>query len=106
MARNILYIGDRNPSLYATLKDGSGAVINLTGHTVQFALRREYATVNAFKGTAISTTPTTGIARYDFGTSDLVGLVPGVYWGQWIDTDAGGKPEHISAGGFELRKAA
>lgn len=105
MARNVLYISNKNPSLYATLTDGSGNIINLTGYTVQFALRREFATVNLFKSAAVIVAPTAGTVRYDFGTGDLAGA-PGIYWGQWIATDSSSKPENIDAGYFELRKAA
>jgi hypothetical protein len=42
---------------------------------------------------------------YGFATNDLVGLAPGVYNGQWTDTDAVGRVMHLSAGQFEVRTA-
>lgn len=104
MATNILYVGDRNPSLTATLTDGSGVAINLTGFTVQFALRQAYATSNLFKSSATVVTPAAGTVRYDFAANDLATAPVGVYNGEWIATDGSSRAEHISAGAFEVRK--
>lgn len=105
MARSILYVGDQQPSLPATIKDSSGNVVNLTGYTgVMFALRPAYATANAFKAAAVIVSPTAGTVRYDLGSSDLAALTPGVYVGQWILTDAASKPQHVYAGEFEVRE--
>lgn len=103
MARSILYVGDQQPSLPTTVKDVNGNVVNLTGYTgVQFALRVAYDTVNTFKAAGVIVTPATGSIRYDLGASDLTGLTPGVYVGQWILSDATSKPQHVKAGEFEL----
>lgn len=106
MASNILYAADRNPSVSATLYDGSGAVFNLTGYTVQFALRRDYATSNLVKAAATVVSAAGGTVRYDWGSNDLTSAVPGTYWGQWIATDGSSRAEHIDAGSFEIREAA
>lgn len=104
MARSILYVGDQQPSLPATIKDAAGNVVNLTGYTgVLFALRQAYDTANKFEANGVIVTPSTGAVRYDLGASDLTGLTPGVYVGQWTLLDATSKPQHVAAGEFEVR---
>jgi hypothetical protein len=107
VARSILYVGDRAPSLPATIKTPPPAntIVDLTGYTgVTFALRQAYDTANKFETAAVIVAPATGgNVRYDLGTNDLVGLVPGVYVGQWTLTDGSGRPQHVSAGEFEVR---
>lgn len=105
MARSILYVGDQDPSLPAQVTDASGDVINLTGYLgVEFAMREAYGTANLWKTSAVIVTPATGIIRYDLAPTDLVGVTPGVYDGQWILTDAAGKPQHVYAGQFEVHE--
>lgn len=104
MARAILYVGDQQPSLPTIVKDSLGSAVNLTGYTsVLFALRQAYDTANKFESAGVIVTPGTGSIRYDLGTSDLTGLTPGVYVGQWTLLDATSKPQHVDAGEFELR---
>lgn len=104
MARSVLYVGDQQPSLPATISDSTGAAVDLTGYTsVTFALRQAYDTVNKFEAAGVIVTPSTGSVRYDIGSSDLASLVPGVYVGQWTLLDALAKPQHVDAGEFEVR---
>lgn len=107
MARSILYVGDRAPSLPAIVKTRSGAVVDLTGYIgVTFALRRAYDTVNVFETAGVIVAPTaSGAVRYDLGVNDLVGLVPDVYVGQWTLSDGSSRPQHVAAGEFEVREA-
>jgi hypothetical protein len=106
MARAVLYVGDKQPSLPATVKDSAGNVINLTGYTgVTFAFRQAYATANTFSAAGVIVTPSAGTVRYDLGSTDLAALTPGVYLGQWTLSDASSKPQHVDAGEFELRTA-
>jgi hypothetical protein len=106
MARAVLYVGDKQPSLPATVKDSAGTVINLTGYTgVTFALRPAYSTTNSFSSAGVIVTPASGTVRYDLGATDLAGLTPGVYLGQWTLSDASSKPQHVDAGEFEVRTA-
>jgi len=106
MARSILYVGDQQPSLPATITDASGNVVNLTGYTsVLFALRQAYDTTNTFEAAGTIVTPATGSVRYSLGSSDLAGLSPGIYVGQWTLLDASSKPQHVDAGQFEVRTA-
>jgi NADP-dependent 3-hydroxy acid dehydrogenase YdfG len=106
MARSILYVGDRQPSLPTTVKDNTGTAVNLTGYTgVTFALRQAYDTANKFKAAGVIVAAASGTIRYDLGANDLTtGIVPGVYEGQWTLSDVAGKPQHIDAGQFEIRK--
>lgn len=104
MARSVLYVGDQQPSLPAIIKDAANNAVNLTGYTgVLFALRQAFDTTNKFETAAVIVTPSTGSVRYDLGASDLSGLVPGVYVGQWTLLDATSKPQHVAAGEFEVR---
>jgi len=107
VARSILYTtstGDKQPSLPATIRDGLGNIINLTGYTsVSFSLRQAYATANTFSAAGVIVTPNLGAVRYDLGATDLVSLTPGVYVGQWTLFDATSKPQHVDAGEFEIR---
>lgn len=107
MARNILYVGDQQPSLPTVVRDQAGNIINLTGYTsVQYALRQAYDTVNKFKASGVIVTPAAGTIRYDLGTNDLTtGITPGVYEQEWVLFDASSKPQHVDAGQAEIRKA-
>lgn len=104
MARSVLYVGDQQPSLPAIIKDNAGNVINLTGYTsVTFAMREAYDTSNVWETVGVIVNAASGSVRYDLGASDLATLVPGVYVGQWTLFDSGGKPQHVTAGEFEVR---
>ena len=103
MARNVLYVGDTLPIIPATIKDGSGNVIDLTSYTVKFSLRQWYAASNTFgpnPGTVVN--GPLGQVTYTLGTNDLAGLTPGIYFGQWTLT-TGATSMHVDAGEFEVR---
>lgn len=111
MADNILYAGDQNPSITATIKDGAGNIVDLTPYTggglkkVELALRQEYDTANKWKAAAAVSGPAVnGQVVYALASSDLT-VTPGVYRGQWILTNATGQPQHVDAGRFIVRKA-
>lgn len=115
MSRPIIYIGDRNPIITATLYDGSGNPLDIDpgSHTVKFAARLEFDAGNALgplTGTinqisSGNTAQNKGQVQYVFGSGDLAGFIPGIYWSQWIVYDASLNPMHVSAGQFECRKA-
>jgi hypothetical protein len=105
MARSVLYMGDQQPSLPTTVKDGSGNTVNLTGYnSVLFALRQAYDTANKFEAAGVIVTPSAGTIRYDLAANDLTtGIIPGVYDGQWTLLDASTKPQHVDAGQFLIK---
>jgi hypothetical protein len=114
---NILYIGDRNPSLGpVALLRADGSAVDLTGFTsMKFTLRGEYDTTNLFTPAAAATlnpgssgvVDGRGVAcwgvRYDWGATDLASAAVGIYLGQWIGVDAAGKTQHYTAGRYEVR---
>lgn len=115
MARPILYIGDVNPTLTATLYDGAGAPldINPTIYTLKFACRLEFDVANAFGPNAAAilqvgtgqTGTNIGEVEYQPGPQDMAAFVPGIYFGQWIVYDLSLNPMHVSALQFEVMKA-
>ncbi len=62
--------GDRLPELTATLMDGSGAAIDLTGLTVVFHMRQVGATTLAVSGTCTLITPAAGSVSYPWAAGD------------------------------------
>lgn len=104
MARAVLYVADKQPSLPTIVKDSLGAVVNLTGYTgVTFSFRQAYDSANKFSASGVIVSAAAGSIRYDLGATDLAGLTPGVYVGQWTLLDATSKPQHVDAGQFEVR---
>lgn len=62
---------DTSPSIRATLKDGSGAVINLTDAVVRFHMRLVGATTTKTDSAASIVSPATGgIVQYDWVAAD------------------------------------
>lgn len=104
MARAVLYVADKQPSLPTVVKDSLGAVVNLTGYTgVTFSFRQAYDSANKFSAAGVIVSAAAGSIRYDLGATDLAGLTPGIYVGQWTLSDATSKPQHVDAGQFEVR---
>lgn len=106
MARSVLYINDALPQIQATLTDESGNPIDLTGYTVQFAMRLWYDAANTLGPNAaqIIGDPTLGTVQYVLNSTDLQGAVTGVYAAQWRVTDSSGNIMHVQAGEFEVRQ--
>ena len=105
MAASTLYVGDQNPTLPATVKDGNGNVMDLTGYlSVTFALAYAYGTTTLFKAAGAFVSPrTSGGVTYALGALDLSGALPGRYVGQWILVDSNSKPQHLDAGLFDVK---
>lgn len=89
MADIVIKKGDRSPSIDATLRKG-GAVINLTGGTVNFVMRaKNGAPGGSPKVNAACTlvTPASGIVRYDWAAADVD--TPGIYHAEFKVTLSG-----------------
>ena len=70
MATFQIKVGDTEPSIQATLKGASGAAINLTGASVKLLLQHRITGAwLSFVCTLV--TPTEGIVRYDWLTTDV-----------------------------------
>ncbi len=70
VAQWVMKQGDRLPELTATLMDGSGAAINLTGLTVIFHMRQVGATTLTVSGTCTLITPAAGAVSYPWAAGD------------------------------------
>jgi hypothetical protein len=61
---------DTSPALQVTLKDGNGDVVNLTGCSVRFHMRKIGATSTKVDDAATISDPTGGIVYYNWSASD------------------------------------
>ena len=61
---------DTAPSIRATLKDGSGSVIDLTGASVRFHMKDLSGTVKIDTAATIISPATSGIVQYNWTGSD------------------------------------
>ena len=61
---------DTAPSIRATLKDGSGSVIDLTGASVRFHMKDLAGTVKIDTDATVISPATSGIVQYNWTTSD------------------------------------
>lgn len=106
MARSVLYTNDALPQIQATITDDAGDPIDLTGYTIQFAMRLWYDQANTLGPTTatIVGAPTLGTVQYTLTPTDLQGTVTGVYTAQWRVTDSSGNVMHVQAGEFEVRQ--
>ncbi len=79
-------VGDTKPVLQATLKDGAGNAVNLTGTTVKFSMRDvQSTTIKRDKGTVVLTDAANGIVTYSWVTADTDTV--GTYLGEFEVTD-------------------
>jgi hypothetical protein len=90
MADFVIKQGDLGPDLDATLKDGTGAAVVLTGATVKFTMRKRGATtlkINEAAATIIDAAG--GKIRYPWVAADTD--TPGIYDGEFEVTFSGGE---------------
>lgn len=78
--------GDRREPITRTLRDSASAVINLTGCTVKFRMKKKRGSAGAFKvdtaATIVTPPGTDGIVRYSWAAIDVD--TPGSYRG-WFE---------------------
>lgn len=95
--------GDTAPAISATItRTTDGTVVNLTGATVSFQMRKvddRRFTVNA---TASVGTPTEGTVSYDWAPNDL--STPGRYVVQWEVTYGDGRIQTTAQETIEVRR--
>lgn len=72
---------DTLPSIEATLRDGSGAIIDLTDSTVRFHMRGKSERIAKVDSPAVIVDPTAGTVRYDWSPEDTD--TPGDYQFEW-----------------------
>jgi len=82
---------DTSPAIQAVLKDGSDNVVNLTGTTVNFHMRKIGATTAKVDGSAIISDATGGTVYYNWSTGDTDTL--GSYEAEFEVTYIGGEIE-------------
>jgi len=68
MSKNVMKVGDRLPKLECILTDQDGAVVDLTGATVQIQLSKSDGTVVTTDATIVSATA--GTVEYSWGAND------------------------------------
>ena len=100
MAHPVFYIkqGDTSPYLQVTLKDGDGAVVNLTGATAVFSMRRGGSTTVSEQSATVVSPATAGVVRYTWGASDTA--TPGMYEGEFEVTFSGGEIQTYPNAGY------
>lgn len=81
MADYTMTQGDTLRSIEATLYGPDGAVIDLTGCTVKFLMRRQNSAVLKVQSLATIVTAAAGIVRYSPLSGDVD--TPGLYLGRW-----------------------
>ena len=91
MADFTIKANDTSPNIQATLKDATGAAVDITGAAVKFQMRAKTGTTFKVDATATIINAVGGIVRYTFLAADT--NTPGPYYAQWQVTFAGGTIE-------------
>ena len=78
---------DRLPALQATLEDGEGNPVDLTGTTIKFKMRGASATTLKVDAGATIVSPTLGTVKYEWAAAETD--TPGDYYGEFEVTSAG-----------------
>lgn len=94
---NVFYIkqNDTSPSLRATLIDGDGDAVNLTGASVRFHMRDASGTTKV-DAVASIITAASGIVQYSWavGDTDTVGVFAAEFEVTYSDTSVGTFPNN------------
>jgi hypothetical protein len=88
--------GDTAVVLTSTLKDGLGVVVNLTGASVKFLMRRVGSRLLKVNGTGTVVTPLAGAVSYTWASADV--NEPGLFDAEWEVTFSGGAKETFPNG--------
>lgn len=89
-------------TLQWTIDDSTGAVVNITGWTIQFKLfDSEGGAVQVTKSASLSA-PTGGVCTVALAAADTSGLTAGTHWYTLTRTNAGSNTV-LAYGDFELR---
>jgi hypothetical protein len=94
--------GDTAPAIREVLKDGTGAVVDLTGASVRFQAKYAYAadSANAIDQPAQVPAPaTSGIVSYTPTAADTD--TPGDLFLQWRVVFSGGGVEHFASASYQ-----
>lgn len=97
---SVVYLksGDTAPALQATLQDGGGTAIDLTGATVRFHMRQKGAIKPVVDSSAALVTPASGVVQYAWSDEDTA--LPGEYEAEFEVTYPSGIIETFPSNGF------
>jgi hypothetical protein len=91
---------DRYPSITATLLDGDGAAIDLSGCTVTFLMREQTAASLTVNAAATVVSAAAGTVRYDWLAADVD--TAGRYYCEWQITYPDTKKMTVPTSGYDL----
>lgn len=82
--------GDRREPIQRTLRDSAGVVVNLSGSTIKFRMRKKRGSGGTFKvdtaATIVNAPGTDGVVKYSWAAIDVD--TPGAYRG-WFEVTFG-----------------
>lgn len=100
MAARYVKEGDTDIPFPATLTDSTGAVVNLTGASVDFVMALPNTPPKVNADAVIVGTPTLGQVLYTSGPTDLNEV--GTYFVEWEVTFAGGGKQRFPGDGYNV----
>jgi hypothetical protein len=92
--------GDLKSTLAATLKDATGAPVDLTGHAVKLMMRSFDTGVLEINAAATIVAPALGTVKYDWQTGDTDAA--GYFFAEWQVTYSTGEPQTFPTRGYHL----
>lgn len=98
MADVVMKTGDTAVVLTSTLRDGAGVVVNLTGASVKWNMRKVGSRLLKVSAAGTVVTPLGGVVSYTWVTADV--NEPGMFHGEWEVTFASGAKESFPNGRY------